>query len=317
MTPSSALPPVRAPTPEVQPPPSRPAVPKNIRNVLQDSIWDSLSELCRTVRDAPDSPFHLTSNSSSTIDLSLSFLKYKEYDWFDVDDNGAIVVPPKIPIFPEDFSPETPAWPLSWWGIVDPVVPDNAPSRSPRDGKQSHAKESHPPSADTRTPRSGRGDSHSRHSSRHSKERRSRSTSRRHYDQYPPDDYPRRNDYDRDDYYNHHPSGGPPPRYDDHGPPPVRGPPDHRYRPYDEENRYDDRPDRPEEWRFREDRRYDRRRDDRDWREDRGGRDRRQEEDWNRRERRRDEDWHRRDEDRRRDSRERERHGGNHADRRR
>ena len=49
-------------------------------------------------------------------------LKHKDYDWFDLDDSGNIVLQPKIPIFPEDFPPGKKEWPLSWWGIVDPAL---------------------------------------------------------------------------------------------------------------------------------------------------------------------------------------------------
>merc|ERR1719296_187200 len=42
------------------------------------------------------------------------------YDFYDRDEDGNIVVQPKIPIFPEDFTGEQKSWPLSWWGIVEP-----------------------------------------------------------------------------------------------------------------------------------------------------------------------------------------------------
>ena len=35
---------------------------------------------------------------------------------------GEIILPARIPIFPEDFAGGQASWPLSWWGIVDPLV---------------------------------------------------------------------------------------------------------------------------------------------------------------------------------------------------
>jgi hypothetical protein len=55
--------------------------------------------------------------------MSGSLLKHREYNFFDVDKNGSIMVQPKVPIFPEDFPPPgKPDWSLSWWGIVDPAL---------------------------------------------------------------------------------------------------------------------------------------------------------------------------------------------------
>lgn len=40
----------------------------------------------------------------------------------DQNAQGEIITMPRIPIFPEDFTQGQPLWPLSWWGIVDPLV---------------------------------------------------------------------------------------------------------------------------------------------------------------------------------------------------
>jgi hypothetical protein len=94
------------------------------KTVLQDRVWQALAELC-TKMDANDNrAFRLGPAAvGPTVDLSLSFLRTeREYDWFDLDPDGNIVLQPKVPIFPEDFPPGMPEWPLSWWGIVDPAV---------------------------------------------------------------------------------------------------------------------------------------------------------------------------------------------------
>ncbi len=91
--------------------------------VLQDRVWELLSELCLKMDSVENYPFRLGPTAvGPTVDLSTSFLRSKEYDWFDVDKDGNMVLQPKIPIFPEDFPPGMPEWPLSWWGIVDPAV---------------------------------------------------------------------------------------------------------------------------------------------------------------------------------------------------
>ena len=43
-----------------------------------------------------------------------------QYDFFDEDESGNIVLQPTVPIFPEDFPEGQPEWPLSWWGVVEP-----------------------------------------------------------------------------------------------------------------------------------------------------------------------------------------------------
>jgi len=62
-----------------------------------------------------------------SIELFGSFITNSEnrYDFFDTDPvTNTINVTPlpnsKIPIFPEDFPPNTSEWPLRWWGIHQP-----------------------------------------------------------------------------------------------------------------------------------------------------------------------------------------------------
>jgi len=113
---------------------------KSGKRVLQDRVWESLSELCQKMDKLEDKPFRLggsggggggtpgassTSSSSSpfSVDISTSFLRTEQdYDWFDLDQDGKIIVQPKIPIFPEDFPPGQFLHPLSWWGIVEPIT---------------------------------------------------------------------------------------------------------------------------------------------------------------------------------------------------
>ncbi len=64
---------------------------------------------------------------SGSIELSGSFVTNSEnrYDFFDTDPvTNTINVTPlpnsRIPIFPEDFPPNTSEWPLRWWGIHRP-----------------------------------------------------------------------------------------------------------------------------------------------------------------------------------------------------
>jgi len=98
--------------------------PKNVKRVLQNRIWESLSELCQKMDNLENKPFRLGLPApGSTLDVSTSFLRTeKDYDWFDLDKDGGIIVQPKVPMFPEDFPPGQPLHPLSWWGIVDPAL---------------------------------------------------------------------------------------------------------------------------------------------------------------------------------------------------
>ena len=90
---------------------------------LQARVWESLSELCTEMISLDANPVRFeTKNSGGAIDISGSMMESRDYDWFDLDTSGNIVLQPKIPIFPEDFPPGKKEWPLSWWGIVDPVL---------------------------------------------------------------------------------------------------------------------------------------------------------------------------------------------------
>lgn len=67
------------------------------------------------------------SRQGGSIDLFGSFITNSEnrYDFFDTDPvTKTINVTPlpnsRIPIFPEDFPPNTSEWPLRWWGIHQP-----------------------------------------------------------------------------------------------------------------------------------------------------------------------------------------------------
>ncbi|CAJ1950566.1 unnamed protein product [Cylindrotheca closterium] len=122
-----------------QPPAKRPS------RDLDSMVWNSLSKLCVGLAESENDNYTLKEKSSGSagalIDLSGSMLERSEFDWYDTDQNGNIVVQPKIPIFPEDFPPGKPEWPLSWWGIVDPSVEENGKGASPpstkgRDGKE-------------------------------------------------------------------------------------------------------------------------------------------------------------------------------------
>ena len=100
-------------------------------------VMESLSEACAKLADEPDSNFRLSGRgsgkySSSSIDWS-SLLSHREYDFYDVDSKGSIVMQPQIPIFPEDFPLGMPAWPLSWWGIVDPSLVEGQQNQDKRE----------------------------------------------------------------------------------------------------------------------------------------------------------------------------------------
>jgi hypothetical protein len=124
-----------------QPPPStlrasnetKPPIPRNIK--LEQMIWDSLDVLCQShSKDLSSGPIahpslYSTSSqdesSNPTIDMSASLIRSKQsqnpiendenLDFFDLDDQGYIVMQPTIPMFPEDFpvDSEQKTWPLS------------------------------------------------------------------------------------------------------------------------------------------------------------------------------------------------------------
>jgi hypothetical protein len=109
---------------------------KRSNNTMAIRIMDSLAEACTKLAEEENSKFRLHQSSSPNnnrlhqnfaIDLWASLLSRQQYDFFDTDAKGKNVLQEKIPIFPEDFSVGTPAWPLSWWGIVDPALTEERP----------------------------------------------------------------------------------------------------------------------------------------------------------------------------------------------
>jgi hypothetical protein len=109
---------------------------KRSNNTMALRIMDSLAEACTKLAEEENSKFRLHQSSSPNsnrhhqnfaIDLWASLLSRQQYDFFDTDAKGKNVLQEKIPIFPEDFSVGTPAWPLSWWGIVDPALTEERP----------------------------------------------------------------------------------------------------------------------------------------------------------------------------------------------
>ena len=107
--------------------------PKSVK--LQDMVWNTLEELCQTQIQDLGTQNSFTSMSyqddwrggggdASYIDMSGSLLRNKrsqkksegeDYDFFDLDNEGRIVVEPKVPMFPEDFTSTSKVkqWPLS------------------------------------------------------------------------------------------------------------------------------------------------------------------------------------------------------------
>jgi hypothetical protein len=136
-------------TPVTSHPPLQPLKPQ--RDVkLEQMVWDTLHQLCQEkIKDLPvgdndkqgtTPAFEVTPTSSSAsssttkkrppIDLTGSILKLKQtlhqhpimltdleesLDFFDLDDEGCIVLQPVIPMFPEDFPADSQQreWPLS------------------------------------------------------------------------------------------------------------------------------------------------------------------------------------------------------------
>jgi len=100
----------------------------------KQGLWQKLETMCTELSDAKDSGtlqplFQLgninassSKNSGGGVDLSGSFLRGNDrYDFFDTNAAGEIVVEPRRPIFPEDFTHGRKEHPLSWWGVLDPV----------------------------------------------------------------------------------------------------------------------------------------------------------------------------------------------------
>lgn len=101
-----ATPPPPLAQPSQMPPPT-------VMGVLETNTLSSLRSLC--------GKFELVATENDYIDLSGSFLAPDNV--FEDDTNSTTT---RIPIFPEDFPPNQPMWPLAWWGIVDPNFCDKS-----------------------------------------------------------------------------------------------------------------------------------------------------------------------------------------------
>ena len=93
-------------------------IPCNPKEEKEKRVFEALGTMC----DSLNRQGRFQIRSGPAIDMSGSFLSSDRYDFFDVDSQGDIMLQAKIPIFPEDFPPGKTEWPLSWWGIVDPVL---------------------------------------------------------------------------------------------------------------------------------------------------------------------------------------------------
>jgi hypothetical protein len=89
-------------------------------------VLEDLSRLCDHY--AQDVHFSvLLPSAKGGIDFSGSFLAQgdaPELDFFDTNQQGEIVLQPKPPMFPEDFSQGMREHSLGWWGILDPALGD-------------------------------------------------------------------------------------------------------------------------------------------------------------------------------------------------
>jgi hypothetical protein len=94
------------------------SIPPNSKEEREECVFDALG----TMYDSLNKQSRFQIRSGAAIDMSGSFLTNDRYDFFDVDSRGDIMLQGKIPIFHENFPPGKPVWPLSWWGIVDPVL---------------------------------------------------------------------------------------------------------------------------------------------------------------------------------------------------
>ena len=56
-----------------------------------------------------------------------------QYDFFDTNEQGDIVLMPRPPMFPEDFRPDQKPHALSWWGVVEPSMGAGKYAPSPQD----------------------------------------------------------------------------------------------------------------------------------------------------------------------------------------
>ena len=93
---------------------------------LERLVLEDLSRLCDHY--AQDVHFSvLLPSTKGGIDFSGSFLAQgdaPEFDFFDTNQQGEIVLQPKPPMFPEDFSQGMREHSLGWWGILDPALGD-------------------------------------------------------------------------------------------------------------------------------------------------------------------------------------------------
>ena len=88
--------------------------PPTVMGMMEQKVMTSLQTLCENV-----ATLHPLSNNEMTfVDLSGSFLPPMDF----ILDQDELNMSTKIPMFPEDFPPNQPPWPLSWWGIVDPEL---------------------------------------------------------------------------------------------------------------------------------------------------------------------------------------------------
>jgi hypothetical protein len=105
----------------------------------------------------------------------------QSYEFFDLDEAGNVVLPPKIPMFPEDFPVNSDAkpWPLHWWGIVDPELQQGKETKAEQRGEEKESFDDGPTdvqdsnnikgesSVDVFPTRRGEGSSCSRNNSSH------------------------------------------------------------------------------------------------------------------------------------------------------
>jgi hypothetical protein len=105
----------------------------------EQGLWEKLETMCAALANSEatanghsfqlggttsSSTNHINSNSvsSSSVDLSGTFLRHDPYDFVEFNAAGEVVMEVRHPMFPEDFSRAgMKEHPLSWWGILDPV----------------------------------------------------------------------------------------------------------------------------------------------------------------------------------------------------
>ena len=90
--------------------------PPTVLGVLEQKVMASLQTICENITVA--TLHSLSTNDLTFVDLSGSFLPPMDF----ILEHDELQMSTKIPMFPEDFPPNQPPWPLSWWGIVDPVL---------------------------------------------------------------------------------------------------------------------------------------------------------------------------------------------------